>query len=115
MHLFCAAQISTIGERQASGKLVSTIVEMDAKVVIGRFIRHLREQQGLTQDQLAGQIDLTYQYLSGLENGRENFSIGQNTASAGFQSDTNLNTIFSLVPGKVVSVALSSSAILPAN
>jgi hypothetical protein len=39
----------------------------------------------------------------------------QNTASAGFQSDTNLNTIFSLVPGKVVSVALSSSAILAAN
>jgi transcriptional regulator with XRE-family HTH domain len=49
---------------------------MDAKVVIGRFIRQLREQQGLTQEQLAGQVDLTYQYLSGLENGRENFSIG---------------------------------------
>jgi transcriptional regulator with XRE-family HTH domain len=48
---------------------------MDAKVVIGRFIRQLREQQGLTQDQLAGKVDLTYQYLSGLENGRENFSI----------------------------------------
>ena len=39
----------------------------------------------------------------------------QNTASAGFHSDTNLNTIFNLVPGKVVSVALSSSAILVAN
>lgn len=49
---------------------------MDAKVVIGRLIRQLREQQGLTQDQLAGKVDLTYQYLSGLENGRENFSIG---------------------------------------
>jgi transcriptional regulator with XRE-family HTH domain len=49
---------------------------MDAKVVIGRLIRQLREQQGLTQDQLAGQVDLTYQYLSGVENGRENFSIG---------------------------------------
>jgi transcriptional regulator with XRE-family HTH domain len=48
---------------------------MDAKVVIGRFIRQLREQQGLTQDQLAGKVELTYQYLSGLENGRENFSI----------------------------------------
>ena len=48
---------------------------MDAKVVIGRFVRKLREQQGLTQDQLAGKVDLTYQYLSGLENGRENFSI----------------------------------------
>jgi transcriptional regulator with XRE-family HTH domain len=30
----------------------------------------------LTQEQVAGQVDLTYQYLSGLENGRENFSIG---------------------------------------
>lgn len=49
---------------------------MDAKVAIGRFIRQLREQQGLTQDQLAAKVDLTYQYLSGLENGRENFSIG---------------------------------------
>jgi transcriptional regulator with XRE-family HTH domain len=49
---------------------------MDAKVAIGRFIRQLREQQGLTQEQLAGQVDLTYQYLSGVENGRENFSIG---------------------------------------
>jgi hypothetical protein len=39
----------------------------------------------------------------------------QNTASAGFQADTNLKTIFSLVPGKMVSVALSSSAILVAR
>ena len=39
----------------------------------------------------------------------------QNTASAGFQPDTNSNTICSLVPGKMVSVALSSSAILAAN
>jgi transcriptional regulator with XRE-family HTH domain len=76
MHSCCAIQISTIGERQASAKLVSTIVEMDAKVVIGRLIRQLREEQGLTQDQLASQVDLTYQYLSGVENGRENFSIG---------------------------------------
>lgn len=48
---------------------------MDAKVAIGRFVRQLREQQGLTQDRLAGKVDLTYQYLSGLENGRENFSV----------------------------------------
>jgi len=52
--------------------------------------------------------------------GKEKKKVGklqlfQNTASAGFQSDTNLNTIFSLVPGKIVSVALSSSAILAAN
>ena len=48
---------------------------MDAKVIIGRFVRSLREQKRLTQDQLAGKTGITYQYLSGLENGRENFSI----------------------------------------
>ncbi|HMJ65828.1 MAG TPA: helix-turn-helix transcriptional regulator, partial [Candidatus Binatia bacterium] len=48
---------------------------MDAKVVLGRFIRKLREQRELTQEQLARKTGITYQYLSGLENGRENFSI----------------------------------------
>ncbi|MFA5193502.1 MAG: helix-turn-helix transcriptional regulator [Verrucomicrobiia bacterium] len=48
---------------------------MDAKTVIGRFVRALREQKGLTQDQLSSKVGITYQYLSGVENGRENFSI----------------------------------------
>ena len=48
---------------------------MDAKVIIGRFIRNLREQKKFTQERLAGKTGITYQYLSGLENGRENFSI----------------------------------------
>ena len=48
---------------------------MDAKVVLGRFIRKLREQGSMTQEQLARKTGITYQYLSGLENGRENFSI----------------------------------------
>ena len=48
---------------------------MDAKTTIGRFVRKLREQKKLTQDQLAVKTGITYQYLSGLENGRENFSI----------------------------------------
>jgi transcriptional regulator with XRE-family HTH domain len=48
---------------------------MDAKAIIGRFVRQLREQNDLSQEQLAERIDITYQYLSGLENGRENFSI----------------------------------------
>ena len=48
---------------------------MDAKATIGQFVRKLREQKKLTQDQLAGKTGITYQYLSGLENGRENFSI----------------------------------------
>ena len=48
---------------------------MDAKTVIGRFVRKLREQKSLTLEQLAGKTDITYQYLSGVENGRENFTI----------------------------------------
>jgi transcriptional regulator with XRE-family HTH domain len=48
---------------------------MDAKVTIGRFVRKLREQKQLTQEQLASKTGITYQHLSGMENGRENFSI----------------------------------------
>ncbi len=48
---------------------------MEAKVIIGRFIRKLREQKRFTQDQLAAKTGITYQHLSGMENGRENFSI----------------------------------------
>lgn len=48
---------------------------MDTKSVLGRFIRELREQANLTQDQLARKTGITYQYLSSLENGRENFSV----------------------------------------
>lgn len=39
----------------------------------------------------------------------------QNTVSAGFQPDTNLNTLCSLAPGKMVSVAVTSSAISAAE
>lgn len=48
---------------------------MEAKVVIGRCIRKLREQKQRTQEQLAGSAGITYQFLSGMENGRTNFSI----------------------------------------
>src|SRR5216683_6792362 len=48
---------------------------MDAKTILGRFVRKLREQANLTQEQLARKAEITYQYVSGLENGRENFSI----------------------------------------
>jgi transcriptional regulator with XRE-family HTH domain len=48
---------------------------MDSKTTIGRFIRKLREQKQLTQEQLATKTGMTYQHLSGMENGRENFTI----------------------------------------
>jgi len=49
--------------------------EMDTKATIGRFLRKLREQKELTQEQLANKTGITYQHLSGMENGRENFTI----------------------------------------
>ncbi len=48
---------------------------MDTKTTIGRFIRKLREQKQLTQEQLANKTGITYQHLSGMENGRENFTV----------------------------------------
>lgn len=48
----------------------------EPQVLIGRTVRALREQRGLTLEQLARLAGITYQYLSGLENGRENFTVG---------------------------------------
>ncbi len=49
---------------------------MDAKKILGIEVRRLRESLKLSQEALAERADITYQYLSALENGRENFSIG---------------------------------------
>lgn len=49
---------------------------MDAKTTIGLTIRKLRETADLSQEKLAESADITYQYLSAVENGKENFSIG---------------------------------------
>lgn len=48
---------------------------MDAKTTVGRFIRRLREDQSLTQEQVASRTGISYQFLSGFENGRENISL----------------------------------------
>jgi transcriptional regulator with XRE-family HTH domain len=49
---------------------------MDAKKTLGLEVRRLRESLKLSQEVLAERANITYQYLSALENGRENFSIG---------------------------------------
>jgi len=49
---------------------------MDAKTRFGRAIRQIRESLRLSQEKLAGDAGISYQYLSALENGKENFSIG---------------------------------------
>jgi len=46
-----------------------------ASKVIGGAIRVLREQKGLTLEDLAANAEVSYQYLSGIETGKENFSI----------------------------------------
>jgi transcriptional regulator with XRE-family HTH domain len=46
-----------------------------AQELIGAYLRSIREQRGLTLESLAGQAGVTYQYLSSLERGKENFSI----------------------------------------
>jgi transcriptional regulator with XRE-family HTH domain len=54
---------------------MTTTTRKFAKQVIGSCIRALRQQAGLTLEQLAGRAGLSYQYLSGIETGKENFSI----------------------------------------
>jgi transcriptional regulator with XRE-family HTH domain len=49
---------------------------VDAKTSLGKAIRQIRESLRLSQEKLAGDAGITYQYLSALENGKENFSIG---------------------------------------
>lgn len=44
--------------------------------IIGACIRFYREKEGLSQDALATRAGISYQYLSGIETGRENFTIG---------------------------------------
>ncbi len=49
---------------------------LETQKIIGACIRFFREKDGLTQDELATQAGISYQYLSGIETGRENFTIG---------------------------------------
>jgi transcriptional regulator with XRE-family HTH domain len=49
---------------------------MNLRREIGNTIRILRDTAKLSQEELASQSKISYQYLSLLENGRKNFSIG---------------------------------------
>lgn len=76
---------------------------MDAKKVIGKYVRYLREEKNLSQDQLARSSGISYQYLSGVENGKENFSIGVLEAiSHSFDTDLVklVSSAFALESGK---------------
>lgn len=55
---------------------------MDAKVAIGRVIRASRENR-FTQQELAERAGITYQYLSAVEGGKNNFTVDVLGALAG--------------------------------
>ncbi len=46
-----------------------------AQKILGAGIRALREQRNLSQESLSDRAGISYQYLSGIENGKENFTI----------------------------------------
>ncbi|MBS3935780.1 MAG: helix-turn-helix transcriptional regulator [Sulfuritalea sp.] len=64
----------------------------EAQKVLGACIRALREQRKVTLEQLALQAGITYQYLSGVETGKENFTI-QVLEKLSAALDTPLNVL----------------------
>lgn len=49
---------------------------MDLRAVVGHNIRQERERLGLPQDELAHRAEIHVTYLSGVENGRRNITLG---------------------------------------
>jgi transcriptional regulator with XRE-family HTH domain len=45
---------------------------MDMRRLVGRNVRRIRQEKGLTQEQLAETSGFSQQYISGLEQGRRN-------------------------------------------
>jgi transcriptional regulator with XRE-family HTH domain len=48
---------------------------MDMRKLVGRNVKRIRQEKGLTQEQLAELSGFSQQYLSGLEHGRRNPTI----------------------------------------
>jgi transcriptional regulator with XRE-family HTH domain len=48
---------------------------MDMRKLVGQNVRRIRQQRGMTQEQLSETSGFTQQYLSGLESGRRNPTI----------------------------------------
>lgn len=49
---------------------------MSLQAVVGRNIRRLREERGLAQDAFAYEAGVHVTYLSGIENGNRNITLG---------------------------------------
>ncbi|WP_374453730.1 helix-turn-helix domain-containing protein [Phenylobacterium sp.] len=48
---------------------------MDWRIIVGRNIRRLREERGLTQEKLAVDAGIDLTYLGGIERGKRNPSL----------------------------------------
>ena len=48
---------------------------MDMRKLVGRNVKRIRQEKGLTQEQLAEVSGFSQQYISGLEQGRRNPTI----------------------------------------
>jgi transcriptional regulator with XRE-family HTH domain len=48
---------------------------MDMRKLVGRNVKRIRQEKGLTQEQLAEISGFSQQYISGLEQGRRNPTI----------------------------------------
>ena len=48
---------------------------MDMRKLVGRNVKRIRQEKGLTQEQLAELAGFSQQYISGLEQGRRNPTI----------------------------------------
>lgn len=48
---------------------------MDIKVKIGKHIKSLRNEKGLTQEKLSYESDIDKTYISEVENGKRNISV----------------------------------------
>jgi transcriptional regulator with XRE-family HTH domain len=68
------------------------------RYLIGGALRRLREDGGLTLEQLAQRVGTSHEYLSGIENGEENFSI---------QSFEQICAALNSTPAQVVMAAYS--------
>lgn len=53
-----------------------------ASIVVGQSIRRVRQKLGLTQGELAERLGTTAPYVSALENGKANPTVGQLSAVA---------------------------------
>jgi transcriptional regulator with XRE-family HTH domain len=79
----------------------------NAQKIIGSCIRTLREQRSLSQEQLAAKADISYQYLSGVETGKENFTVQvleRLSAALGFPVKNLVSTAYNNASGHAAPV-----------